>query len=102
MSKRMKKLYALALLGVMCIQPIYAQSVISSGENNVTQPVKVIERAPQVSETLTFEVTKDAFVRDGSNENTNYGANVGLEVKQSIGGSTGYNRKFYVGLDLQG
>ncbi|MGL5676322.1 MAG: DUF7594 domain-containing protein, partial [Cellulosilyticaceae bacterium] len=102
MSKRMKQLYALALAGTLCMQPIYAQSMAATVVNNAATPVRVIERAPQVSETLTFEVTKDAFVRDGSNENNNYGSNVGLEVKQSTGASTGYNRKFFVGFDLNG
>lgn len=91
-----------------------AASVISKDSNvTVTQLSPTIKLSINISnmkgatlrakfkmDSLSCETNNDAYVRDGSYANTNYGTDSNLVIKKDTADNTGYNRKAYVTFDF--
>lgn len=53
-----------------------------------------------VAQTVTLNPTADAYVRSGTNQNTNYGSDTTLVLKKSASPTDDFNREVYLKFDL--
>jgi uncharacterized delta-60 repeat protein len=82
------------------ISDVQPDGRIISATRGFGDPVRVYRHLAGTTETgttQTLRATADAYVRDGSHANTNFGNATQLQVKQ---GATGWNRDAYLRFDL--